>query len=104
MAVELQPSFEDARIGLARTLIELNQPGKALPHLQAALRLNNENEVSHYQLARVYQALGRASEQQQELQEFRRLRAQKQSRQKSLVEAPFTLADVTKQSVDSDTP
>ena len=104
MAIERQPGFEDARIGLARTLIELNQPGKALPHLQAALTLNNENEVSHYQLARVYQAMGRTSEQQKELQEFRRLRAQKQSRQKSLVESPFTLADVTKQSVDSDTP
>jgi tetratricopeptide (TPR) repeat protein len=77
LAVERQPDFEEARIGLSRSLIELHEPGKALSHLTAAVRLNAENEVSHFQLARAYQALGKTTEQQRELQEFRRLRAQK---------------------------
>ena len=103
-AVQRQPDFEDARIGLARTLIELNEPQKALLHLEIALRLNGQNEVSHYQLSRVYKALGKTTEQQKELELFRRLREQKRSHEKSSIAAPFNLEDVTRQSVDSEVP
>jgi tetratricopeptide (TPR) repeat protein len=103
-AVGLQPGFEDARIGLARALIELHQPEKALPHLKAALQLNSENEVSHYQLARVYQALGKTAEQQKELQLFRSLRGQKRSQQKSLVQSPVDPDDITRQTLEPNVP
>jgi tetratricopeptide (TPR) repeat protein len=93
VAVERQPDFEEARIGLSRSLIELQEPGKALPHLTAAIRLNAENEVSHYQLARAYQALGKTAEQQKELQEFRRLRARKR-------QPPSNPDEVTRQTVE----
>ena len=103
-AVQRQADFEEAHIGLARTLIELNEPKKALPYLEVALRLNSQNEVSHYQLSRVYKALGKTTEQQKELELFRRLREQKRSQEKSLAAASFNLEDVTRQSVDSEAP
>jgi len=70
----------------------------------AALQLNSENEVSHYQLARVYQALGKTAEQQKELQLFRGLRGQKRSQQKSLVQSPVDPDDITRQTVESNVP
>jgi tetratricopeptide (TPR) repeat protein len=103
-AVQRQSDFEEAHIGLARTLVELNEPKKALPYLEAALRLNTQNEVSHYQLSMVYKALGKTTEQQKELDLFRRLREQRRSQQKSLAAAPFNLEEVTRQSVDTEAP
>jgi len=104
MAAERQPEFEEARIGLARTLIDLHQPEKALPQIEAAFQLNSSNEVSHFQLSRAYRALGKTAEQRKELQEFQRLRQQKRGQHKSLLDPSFNPGDVTRQSVDDDTP
>src|SRR5262249_10495099 len=104
IAVERQPEFEEARIGLARTLIDLHQPEKALPQLKAALQLNSGNEVSHFQLSRAYRALGKTAEQHKELQEVQRLSRQKRGQYKSLFDASFNPGDVTRQSADDDTP
>jgi tetratricopeptide (TPR) repeat protein len=76
-AVEHYPDFEEARIGLAHVLIALNEHEKALPHLERAILLNPENQVSRYHLSLVYKALGNAAGQENELGEFRRLRARK---------------------------
>jgi Tfp pilus assembly protein PilF len=38
-------------LGLARALLQLDQPAQALPHLQQALKVNPDNDVSHYQMA-----------------------------------------------------
>jgi tetratricopeptide (TPR) repeat protein len=102
IAVKDRPDFEEAQVGLARVLLQLEQPGLALPHLQQALKLNPDNEVSRYQLARVYLALGNTAAQAQELQQFRRLRQIKQAQQAFLSEGLFQLSDVTRQTLDSD--
>jgi tetratricopeptide (TPR) repeat protein len=57
-AVEIDPGFEQAQIAVARVLISLHKPGEAVPHLTAAVRVNANNEVSHFFLARAYQSLG----------------------------------------------
>jgi tetratricopeptide (TPR) repeat protein len=101
-AIKNQPDFEEAQVGLARALLQLNQPSQALPHLQQALKLNPDNEVSHYQLARVYSALGNTGAQTQELREFQRLRQAKQAQQTLLSQGQFQLSDVTRQTLDSD--
>jgi predicted Zn-dependent protease len=43
--VEQQPDFEDGQIGYARALVEIGQPAKARPPLEAAVKLNPDNEV-----------------------------------------------------------
>lgn len=93
------PDFEEARIGLARTLIASNQTEKALPHLKKALSLNPENEVSHYQLSLVYKALGNLAGQQEELEKFQLLRKQK-AQQREEVQSPLKPLDVTRQELD----
>ena len=74
-AVTSYPAFEQALVGLARTLIALGRPAEALPYLQTALKGNPENEVAHYQVAQAYRALGNTAEQEKALAEFNRVRA-----------------------------
>ena len=100
IAVKDRPDFEEAQVGLARVLLQLDQPAQALPHLQQALKVNPDNEVSHYQMARVYSALGNAAAQTQELQQFRRLRQIKQTQQTLLSQGLFQSSDVTRQTLD----
>ena len=101
-AIKDRPDFEEAQVGLARALLQLDQPAQALRHLQQALKLDPENEVTHYQLSRVYAALGNTAAQTQELQQFRRLRQIKQSQQSLLSQGLFQSSDVTRQTLDSD--
>jgi len=101
IAVKDQPDFEEAQVGLARALLQLAQPAQALPHLQQALRVNPENEVSHYQLSRVYGALGNSTAQTRELREFQRLRQIKQAQQTLLSQGQFQLSEVSHQTLDS---
>lgn len=77
LAVKHYPDFEEALVGLGRTLVSLGRPEQALPNLQKALALNARNEVSWYQLALAYKSLGNATEQQKAFAEFQRLRSQK---------------------------
>jgi tetratricopeptide (TPR) repeat protein len=74
-AVKSYPGFEQARIGLGRTLLSLGRPADALPHLQAAIKEDPENEVAYYQVAQAYRALGRTAEQEKALADFSRVRA-----------------------------
>lgn len=98
-AVKDQPDFEEAQVGLARVLLQLDQPALALPHLQEALKVNSENEVAHYQLARVYSALGNTAAQARELQQFQRLHQMKTTQQTALSQE---LPPVTRQTLDAD--
>ena len=62
--VKHYPAFEQALVGLGRTLIALGRPADALPHLQAAARKPNpDNDVAYYQLAQAYRALGNTAAQ-----------------------------------------
>ncbi len=100
--VEQQPDFEDGQIGYARALVESRQPAKARPHLEAAVKLNPDNEVSHYQLALVCGALGDKAAQQRELAEFRRAHAIKRAHDKKMAQLPG-LDETTPQMLDKGT-
>ena len=95
-AVSHYPGFEQALVGLGRTLVALGRPAEGLPHLQAALKSNPENEVAHYQAAQAYRALGNTADQEKELAEFNRLRGLAAKR----AAVPETKPEVTPQVLD----
>jgi len=99
LALKHDADFEEAQIGLGRVLITQGKPDLALPHLQKAISLNRENEVSQYQLSQVYRALGRSAEQQKALNEFQRLRAEKARRDEK---ADLSPREVTKQELETE--
>jgi len=103
MALKYYPNFEEAHLGLASVLMFEHKPELALPHLQKAIALNPENQVSWYRLLQVERALGNVQEQQKALQEFQRLRSQKASQQQAAREL-FSPREVTKQKLDPDAP
>lgn len=74
-AIRSYPSFEQARLGLAQTLLSLDAPADALTHLQAAIEINPRNEVSFYRLAQAQRLLGNQEEQRKALAEYQRLRS-----------------------------
>jgi tetratricopeptide (TPR) repeat protein len=97
-AVKYYSDFEDALVGLGRTLITLGKPEQALPHLRRAIALDAGNEVSWYQLSLVYRSLGNGAEQDKALAEFQRLR----SRKSQATGGPdFSRQGVTRQKLDS---
>ena len=100
-AVTQYPAFEHARVGLGRTLIALGRPAEALPHLQAALKANPENEVAHYQAAQAYRALGNTPEQEKAIARFNRARSQAARRTAAV---PEKSQDVTPQVLDAKPP
>jgi tetratricopeptide (TPR) repeat protein len=56
-AVAHHPTFADALIGLARTLIELGRPADALARLNVVIAADPDNQIAHYQAARAYGAM-----------------------------------------------
>jgi tetratricopeptide (TPR) repeat protein len=72
-ALKHYPEFEEALVGLGRTLIALAKPELAVPHLQKAIELNASSEVAYYQLAQAYRALGDATAQAKALAVFEQL-------------------------------
>jgi cytochrome c-type biogenesis protein CcmH/NrfG len=77
-ARQLQPNDADADLGLAKTLMAMNQPGKAEPLLEDAKRLDPFNATTRYYLATVYRGLGRTDDARRELAEFQRLKEMKE--------------------------
>jgi tetratricopeptide (TPR) repeat protein len=90
------PGFDDALVGMGRTLIGLGRPAEALTRLEAATKRNPENEVAYYQIAQAYRALGKTAEQEKALAEFTRLRAAAQR----AAAVPPDRRDVTRQELD----
>ena len=95
------PAFEHALVGLARTLIALGQPAEALPHLNAAIKGNSENDVAYYQLVRAYRALGNTSELEKALAEFNRVHGLATRRNAAI---PPMKQDLTPQALDRKVP
>jgi len=96
-ALKHYPEFENALVGLGRTLITLGRPLDALPYLHAAINRNPENEVAYYQIANAYRAVGKTGEQQKALAEFTRLRSISTKRTAAV---PPIKGDVTPQELD----
>jgi predicted Zn-dependent protease len=76
-AVKADPAFEEAFVGLGRTLVSLRKPADAVSSLRQAIALNANNEVTWFQLAQAYRALNNSAEQQKAFAEYQRVRAQK---------------------------
>lgn len=99
LALQYDPEFQEAHVGLARVLLALNKPEAALVHLKRAIILSPEDSVEYFFIAQVYGALGNSSEQQKALAEFRRMRDQALQRQQ-IGTRVFSGREVTKQELD----
>jgi tetratricopeptide (TPR) repeat protein len=95
LAVKHYPDFEDALVGLGRTLVALGQPDLGLTRLQKAIAIDPNNEVSWYQMAQAHRARGDAAAQQKALAEYQRIREANSGRSDVAVRR-----EVTKQTID----
>jgi tetratricopeptide (TPR) repeat protein len=77
-AAVLQPTDADAKLGLAKTLIEMNESGKALPLLEETLKLEPTNPAAHYRLAILYRKNGRVEEANREVDLYKKYKEAKE--------------------------
>lgn len=77
-AVALQPNDGDAKLGLAKTLIQMNQPDKATKLLEEALQLEPTNAVAHYHLAVLYRKQGRVEDANREVDLYKKYKEEKE--------------------------
>jgi len=77
-AVELQPADADAKLGLAKTLIEMNQTDKALAVLEDTVKLEPTNATAHYRLATLYRNVGRTDDAKREVEVYKKLKETKE--------------------------
>src|SRR4051812_15831116 len=99
LALKGHPDFEEAQIGLAAALISAHKPELALPHLEKAISLNRDNEVSWWRLAQVERLLGDSEGQKKALAEFQRLHSQSADQQDQGRKL-FSPNEVTQQQLD----
>src|SRR2546422_874334 len=78
-AVELYPNFTDALIAAGKAWTAQDEPDRALDLLQRSVEIDPDNEVAHYRLAQAYRKKGRSAEAEQELAQFKKLRAAMES-------------------------
>jgi tetratricopeptide (TPR) repeat protein len=100
-AMARESGFEQARVGLARTLIALGRPADAVAHLIVVLSQNPGSEIAHYQSAEAYRAIGDTAAEERALEAFNRLRSERAAR---LAALPQPREDVTPQVADRATP
>ena len=96
-AVDSYPSFEEAHVGLAATLIH-SDPAMAQKHLQQAIAIDPQDPVAWYRLAQVERAHGHPEEQKHALAEFTRMKTPGTSAR------PALNPEVTPQQLDSPDP
>ncbi len=77
-ALTLQPNDSEAILGLSKTLLTMNQPEKALPLLEQAVKLDPTNAVAHFRLSTLYRKMGRAADADRELAEYQKYKAMKE--------------------------
>ena len=80
-AAELQPADADAKLGLAKTLIEMNQSDKALPLLEQTVQQEPTNATAHYRLATLYRKLGRVDDARRETELYKKFKEMKEKLQ-----------------------
>ena len=71
-AVALQPGSADAKLGLAKVLIEMDQPDKALPLLESSEQLEPTNATVHFRLSTLYRKLGRMDDAKREVELYQK--------------------------------
>jgi Tfp pilus assembly protein PilF len=80
-AAELQPADADAKLGLAKTLIAMNQSDKALPLLEQTVQQEPTNATAHYRLATLYRKLGRVDDARRETELYKKFKEMKEKLQ-----------------------
>jgi tetratricopeptide (TPR) repeat protein len=100
-ALKHYPDFEEALIGLGRSLIALQEPKLAISYLSRAIALNSKSEVAYYQLAQAHKALGDTAAQEKALAVFEQLRS---ASERAAGAAPLSRPEVTKQKLDPKSP
>ena len=70
-AARLDAQLVDAFIGLGKSLVSAGRVSEAVAPLEAAVRLQPENPVAHYQLSFAYRRAGRPAEAEKELLAYR---------------------------------
>ena len=73
-ALKYYPDFEEANVGLGRSLIILGKPADAIPFLKKAAESNPHDEIAYYQLSLAYKALGKGDEQKSALKKFQEIK------------------------------
>jgi len=102
LALKYYPDFEEAHLGLAAILTHAGKPQLALPHLQKAISLKSDDEVSWYRLSRVERSLGNMAEAQRALAKFQQLHQHNTVDPAEASKPLFSVDEVTKQTLDSD--
>jgi len=77
-ATELQPSDADAKLGLAKALIDMHQSEKAVAVLEEAVRLDPTNATAHYRLGTLYRGMGRAEDSKREIELYKKYKDMKE--------------------------
>jgi tetratricopeptide (TPR) repeat protein len=92
--LELFPNFEEALVGLGGVYTDSHKPEQAIPILEHATRLNPDDEVAWYRLARAKRATGDREGQQKALAVFEKLHSAKP------LHKPVTDEEATPQKLD----
>ncbi len=77
-AAQLRPDDAEAKLGLAKALIEMDEPDKALPLLEASVQLEPTNSNAHYRLATLYKKLGRVEDARREVELYKKYKDMKE--------------------------
>ena len=73
-AIQIDPNLGAAQTALGYLLLSKSKPEEALPHLEAGVRLDADDETAHYKLSRAYAAIGRQEDAKREMDLFLKLR------------------------------
>ena len=82
-AVNRDPALFPAHASLARTYLALGQADKAIPHLKAALSVDEDGSL-HYELGRAYQAHGQLALARQMLKQYQEIHSKQEAEKQSL--------------------
>jgi len=77
-AVELQPSDADAKLGLAKALMDTNHNEKAQALLEQAVQIDPTNATAHYRLGTLYRKMGRLDDSKREMEQYKKLKDTKE--------------------------
>ena len=89
-SVKLNPKLLAAHDALGRAYMQVGQPSAAIPHLEAALPIDGDGSL-RYQLARAYQATGKAEAGKKTLEEYQqRQKADREEKSKLEEELKIT--------------
>jgi tetratricopeptide (TPR) repeat protein len=78
-ALELDPVFVEAHLGLAKLDLSRNEVDRAMQHLRTAVQLAPDDPTPHYSLMLAYRELGRTEDAKREMLTVENLNAKKRS-------------------------